>query len=190
MSILDKMMRIAGRDNEGKARAIKTDNEGKIITAPQKGESEVIVFSKDNPLSPRVSSDYEPRTAEIKTFALPHLIDPYSLSYHNIFDQSFLISSSLDADIAIEFSILEKSIGAETNLVFARLELGTIFKPKGGTPSMMLITPEKSTKAFTKYAEVVELPELRQPYPAFRIDVFPLTAPTTGEIKILNTRRY
>lgn len=178
-----------------KGKKVAQDVEGRLEISPQKGESEIIIFSKTNPLPPRSAGDYELRDTARKAHSFPHLWTPYlqppntQKEYRNIFDQSFVISSTLDADITVHFIVIELSSNAEVLVDLMKIDLGTLYKPSDTTPSLMILTPERTTKNVTG-ATVQELPELRQPYPAFKINIEALTAPTTGEIKILNTRRY
>ena len=178
-----------------KGKIIAQDDEGKLLLAYQKGESEINIFSKDNPLYPRSAADYEPRTAENKRHSFPHIWTPYSQppfsqrDYRNIFDQSFTIFSTLDVDINITFSVLEVAGGAEVSIVLYEVALPVLPAPSGATPSLLTITPEKTTETTSK-GIVVGLPELRQPLPAFALNIAPVSAPTAGEIKILNVRRY
>lgn len=188
----DEFLRIGGRGTDGTAKAIKTDNDGRIS---QRGESEVVVFSKTNPLPPRIASDFEPRDTKDKGHAFPHLWTPHTQSpfsnksYRNIFDQTFTIFSTLDVEVKVTFYVIENSTSPDMWVEMMSINVGTLPAKTKYMPSMLVLTPEKTTMA-TGISTVVELPELRQPYPAFRINIQPLAVATTGEIKIMNTRRY
>lgn len=188
----DEFLRVGGRGIDGTAKALKTDNDGRIL---QRGESEVIVFSKDNPLPPRIASDFEPRVTKDKGHSFPHMWTPYpqppfsNKSYRNIFDQTFTIFSTLDVEVKVTFYVIEHTASPDMWVEIMSINVGTLPAKTRYMPSMMILTPEKTTMS-AGISTVVELPELRQPYPAFRINIQPLEVPTIGEIKIMNTRRY
>lgn len=178
--------------NKSKIASQKAD--GRLDVAAE-SNVEIKIFSKTNIQPPRNAGDYEPRTTAVKSFQFPHGWTAYASEgfiakdIRKIFDQSIFISSTLDAELQVEFQVNEVSNMYEVAAVLYAIDLGTIPVSNGTTPQVMGIVPEKTDRAITR-AVVIDLPELRQPHPYFSIKITPLTAPTSGELKFLNTRRY
>lgn len=178
-----------------KNKVASQDTDGKLAVSA-KMASEIIVFSKDNPLPPRSSADYQQRTNIAYTHAFPHLWTPYAdgenviFSYRNIFDQSFIISHTYDVSLGITFNIIDAAGGNSLlgSTYLARIDLGSIPASDGSDPQRMIIAADLSSTVTNVVAAVI--PELRQPFPAFSISIAPIGVPTTGELQIMNTRRY
>jgi hypothetical protein len=144
-----------------------------------------------------VAADYQQRDKSAPSHAFPHIWTPYAdgvnsqFSYRNIFDESFIISSTYDAQVKIILNIIDAAGGASLlgASTLAKMELGTIPASNGTTPQIMILAPDLSATSLTG-AVAVAVPELRQPLPAFSIQIAPIDAPTMGEIKIMNIRRY
>lgn len=192
----DKMLRIAGRDSEGKAKAIKTDASGALEMLMKSSKAELVIFNKSNPLPPRVASDYELRTTGLKDHYLPQIVNTmaqegYSAgAIRNIIEQSIIITSTLDVPLTISFGITYTSASS-----FYRINRQTIWEmPAGNTNrKTAILVPEKGTFLLgtTPHTQTFELSELRQPYPAFFIGIgITGTAPTVGEIEMMVCRRY
>lgn len=173
----------------------------KIIGAVSaKTTSEIVVYSKNNPLAPRAAADYEPRTVGPVSYTFPHMWAPATGSgytrkeYLNIFDQTFTLISTLDVPCEISLRPTDLAQGQseiDSSAAIYQVVLGTMAAAPSGGVSRFVLTPEKASDDYTiDMATVVSVPELRQPFPGFIIRVTPTTVPTTGEIKILNARRY
>ena len=186
-------LKFVGKDPNNVAKPISVNTNGELLVS---GKSDITVYSKSNPLAPRNAGDYELREATSKIFVFPHLWTPYNqpgyniFTYRNIFDQIFVISSTYDAIVSIQFQILEASGSYEVSYPLYGINLGVIDASNGTTKKKMILTPEKSSLTVDGYNQVIELPELRQPFPSFGIKVTTESAPTKGEFLILNARRY
>lgn len=181
--------------NKGKIFA--QDENGSLNVNIAKGNgSEIVIYSKDNLLAPRTAADFEPRSIDSKRYSFPHLWTPFiqegypKRSIRDIFDQTFIISSTLDSEVVVQFGVTEVVDGThEIAQSFFYIDLGNIPTSNGTNVKTMTLTPEKSTETVSGTI-VKELPELRQPYPAFYLNIKPITAPTVGEIKIMVCRRF
>lgn len=176
-------------------------NDGKL-QVDAKTSSEIVVYSKDNPKAPKIASDYEIRTTAIRAFVFSHLWTPDTSTvegyapkeYRNIFDQSFTIISTLDVGLVVSLSPMERSSGmSEVGTAYLyTLNLGTIEAKTGTLDQGMVIVPERADPSISLNPNriVVAVPELRQPFPGFYLSLKPNGTPTTGEVRILNCRRF
>lgn len=162
--------------------------------------AEIIVYTKDSPKAPRISSDYEMRTSADRAFAFAHMWSPdisegkSRKEYTNIFDQTFTIVSTLDVSLNVRLSPIELTQGLSEigNAYLYTLQVGEIPAKSDSNPKVMVLTPEASdpTTPIMEGRIVIQVPELRQPFPAFYINIKPNGVPTSGEVRILNCRRY
>lgn len=176
-------------------------NDGKL-KVDAKTSSEIVIYSKDNPKPPKIASDYEMRDTATRAFVFSHLWTPDTATvegyepkeYRNIFDQSFTIISTLDVGLVVQLSPMERSGGvSEVGTPFLyTLDLGTIDAKTGASEQGMVIVPERSDPSIPILPNriVVAVPELRQPFPGFYLSLKPNGTPTTGEVRILNCRRF
>lgn len=159
-------------------------------------KAEFKVFNKNNPLSPRVAGDYEPRSTGLTDHYLPHMVhsvsqEGYSIgAVRNIIEQSIIITSTLDTPITIYFGITYSSASS-----FYRINRQTVWNMPAGNANKKtaILVPEKGTFLLgtTTHTQTFELSELRQPYPAFFIGIgITDIAPTAGEIEMMVCRRF
>lgn len=192
----DKMMRIAGRDGDGLARAIKTNENGILEMQLKSSQAEFKIFNKSNPQAPRLASDYEIRNTGLTDFYFPQMVYPMSQEGHsigeivNILEQSIIITSTLDVPIKVYFGI---TYSTDSN--FYRINRQILWEMPEGSAirKTAILVPEKGTylTGTTTHTQTFELSELRQPYPAFFVGIgITDVAPTTGEVEMMVCRRY
>ena len=178
----DEMLRIAGRSENGLAKAIKTDDDGNINVIIAQSKVEIIKFNKDNLVSNSIDF-YEPRTTSTQVGYLPH-------SNIGVFDQSLTIENGLDSDI--NFKIIINYDAGTGNKNGAVIWSGDI--PASGR---FVFAPDKSntinaneTPYLTNLRQVISIVEFRMPYTYFILNVTPKTIPTTGSIAMQAVRRF
>lgn len=190
----DKMMRVAGRyspkgGQKPRARAMKVDGDGNVGMTLSNNAVEVVSYSKNNPLPPRVEADYELRDTENKYHYLPQITDYTGNIEHRVFEQAIVVTNDLDVDLRIgigygfrDASNIVQKIGVNS---FITKEI--VIEPNGYVAFM----PEHSgDDMLYSNGKTVEVPELRTPVGFIVLKINAQKTPTTGEIKILSNRRF
>lgn len=177
MSLLQKMMAIAGRDEAGKARAIATNENGEILTQLTMSKVDINLFDSQNPYTN--SSYHEIRVTNTKQVHLPQAED-------GVIEQSVIVLNTLDTELNIKFQVNFGSVNGN--------KLGGIFYdvtvPINGR---FVFMPEKSyhnEHSETSIYNYVELPELRMPLPKVTMMVKAQAVPTSGEFSYTTVRRF
>lgn len=168
----DKLLRIAGRGDDGTAKPIKTDNKGNVGIVLESSHHEISTHDGNNPQSGTTAEFYEIRDTKWKTAYFNHSIG-------DIFEQAFIINNTLDVDLNI--SILTAFNENDTLKNGYTVYSGVIPKSK-----RFHFFSDTSSNA----QSIVPLVDLRLPHQYFMIQIKADTVPTTGQVLITNIRRY
>lgn len=162
-------IKFMGRDENGLAKAIRTDNEGNLgieLVKSKVSESLQVL---------------EPRTDDWIIVNLPH-------SSEGVFEQMVSIKNDLDTNVWLY-------IEAKTPVGNFFLEIDIVMEPK----SILILTPENTSyeatyQSYTVYLKT--LVDLRMPFISFTLGMRPrladgtAVAPTAGELHIGTVKRY
>ena len=160
---IQKMMAMAGRDSDGKAKAIKTDSFGNIEFVEK--DKNALLFS--------TTSNYQIGRYDVFYGNLKRGTTDYftllPIDYRKYSKRTVVIKNNLDVDIYISHVYLYTEIQANGN----RVEI-TFDKDS------WLVIPVGETKYFSSN----DYPELKEPFLGMTIRVRSVQAPTIGDIKI------
>lgn len=142
---------------------------------------EKVTFSKTNKTGlSLVSTDFfEPRDTAQKNLYLPH-------SDIGVFEQGFSFRNTLNANLTV---IIRATFDWEDGGGFRNA--ATIWTGTIPTDSRFFFTSDKNpTVVETTTQKIIDIAELRLPYPVFLIQINADVAPTSGEVRIQTVRRY
>lgn len=139
----------------------------------------VVMHSKGNPRSGSGGSvAYEIRDTTSRIQYYDHAIE-------GLFEQGFVFLSTLDASLTITLSATFRD-AANAYKTGATLWSGTL--PANGR--MFFMSDKGQSVVETATQKIVDLVELRLPYPAFMLTIKADAIPTVGELQIQNIGRY
>jgi hypothetical protein len=208
----DQMFRMAGRGDDGTAKALKTDNNGNLnvkLTGNNVPDGQAIPVkqttsiptgtNKIGVVDAVVTGSKVEQINFNKSNPAPVYINPATYweirdtsvkpifiqhAEVGIFEQAFALRNTHNAALTLAIkALIDAGDGIKTG---ATIWTGTI-----PADARFFFTTDKSSGTVeTGNQKIINLVEFRLPYPKFSFDFTAQTAPTSGELMIQSIRRY